>query len=210
MPAWWTVRGDIEPALAIGLVVADLLANAWSEDLGSTTRARVETGIAKPGYRVLEAEARRLGEKVELDHGEGLEVDPGETLFESPKELLVVVDQQLRVETGDDVQFGDRFVDVASGDLHRLLDRVGPAVLALPPRNIEGAQLARRHAHVGGVEVTVDVVVGPIAVQAFPNQIGHAPDSEKIVRWWPAGDPPRGPGVRRRALFRPPARGLDR
>ena len=107
-------------------------------------------------------------------------MDPGEAPFESAEELLVVVDQQLGVEPADDVELGDRLVDVAGRNLDSLLDRIGPSAVAVAPRNIEGAQLARGDTDVGRIEVTVDVVVGGIAVKPFAYQIGQSPDSEEI------------------------------
>ena len=81
------------------------------------------------------------------------------------------------------MELGHRLVDVASGDLDRLVDCVGPASVLLAPGDVEGAELARCDADVGGIEVAVDVEVRGVAVQSFAHQVGKPANPEEIVEW---------------------------
>jgi hypothetical protein len=108
-------------------------------------------------------------------------VDPRESLLEGSEEILVVFNQELGVEPAHDVELGDRLVDVSGSDLHRLVNGVGPTFVPLAPGNVEGAEITRGDADVGGVEVAIDVVVGRVTVQPFTHQIGETPDPNEIV-----------------------------
>jgi len=171
---------DLEPALAIGLVIADLLPDPWCEDLGAAAGTRIEPRTLEPFHDLFHRDSRKRCEEIELDHGQGLEVDPRETDFERPEQVFVVVHLELGMEPADDVKLGHALVHIAGGDFHRLLDRVGPAAISLPPRDVEGAQAARRHADVCGIEVSVEVVIGPVFVEVFAHQIGEPTDAEQV------------------------------
>ncbi len=172
---------DLEPASAVGLVVADLPPDALGEDLGATSRTRAEPGRFEPRDNFLDGGPAERGEEVELNHRERLEVDPREARFERDEELLVVLDPELRMEAADDVQLADRLVEVALGDPHRLVHRPRPAAVAIAERNVERAQLARGDAHISRVEVPVDVVVGDVAMEPLADEVCEPSDAEQVV-----------------------------
>ncbi len=66
----------------------------------------------------------------------------------------------------------------ASSD--RLLDRVGPAPLAVAPRHVKGAQRTGGDADVARVEVAVDVVEAAVAVEPLAHEIGEPADPEEV------------------------------
>ncbi len=174
--------GDVQPTGTIGLVIADFSAHPFGKDLRPAPGTGVEAGVAEARDGFLEAQTGGLGDEVELDHRQCFEVDPGKALLEGAEELLIVIHQKLGMEAADDVELGDRLIDIPGSDLDSLLHRVGPAVLTILPRHVEGAQFARGNADVGWVEVAIDVEVGAVTMQAFTHQIRHAADPKEIVR----------------------------
>src|SRR5580658_5304432 len=84
------------------------------------------------------------------------------------------------MEAADDVKLGDRFGIPGGRDLKRLVERHGVAgrVALLAP---EGAQLAGGYAHVGRIDVAIDVEVGHVAVQALAHKIRQPAHGQYVI-----------------------------
>ena len=76
------------------------------------------------------------------------------------------------MQAADDVELGDGFAIAVAGLLPHLLERhrIG---LGIANPLAEGAELATGHAHVGGIDVAVDVEKSAVAVQALADEVGH-------------------------------------
>ena len=84
------------------------------------------------------------------------------------------------MQAADDVELGDCFRVAGRGGLPRFFERHGVAGrIALLAS--ERAELAGGHAHVGGIDVPVDVEVGHVAVHALANMIGQPSYSQHIA-----------------------------
>ena len=85
------------------------------------------------------------------------------------------------MQAADDVKFGRAFADALVGALIDFVE--GVSVGAWRVRiAAERAELAVGNADVGRIDVTIDVVVGDVAVLLFPDVIGEPADGEKVGR----------------------------
>src|SRR5215813_73517 len=79
------------------------------------------------------------------------------------------------------MQLPRTFVIRLTGYINAFLD--APFIgFGMADSTIEPAKRAIRYANVGIVQVPVDVVVGKVSVQPFPNQVGKATNRNQIVR----------------------------
>ncbi len=83
------------------------------------------------------------------------------------------------MQSADDVEFGDGLAPAFAGALPDLFERHGVG-LGVAHALAEGAQAATGHAHVGGIDVAVDVEVGGVAVQALAHQVGQVAERQDI------------------------------
>jgi len=74
--------------------------------------------------------------------------------------------------------FGDAFSRARVHFIQR--KSVGPRRIG---RAAEGAKFAMRDAHVRGIDVPVDVVVGDVAVLFFAHEIRQPADAKQVVRF---------------------------
>ena len=100
-------------------------------------------------------------------------------LLEAAQHLAEPVQRQFRVQSADDVEFGDGLAPAFAGALPDLFQRHGVR-LGVAHALAEGAQAATGHAHIGGIDVPVDVEVGLRAVQAFAHQVGQVAERQDI------------------------------
>ena len=107
-------------------------------------------------------------------------MDARKTLLEAPEQVNVVVKRQIGMQTSDDVELGHRFRPAFARLPEGLVERhgVGPGRVRLAA---ESAERATGHAHVGGVEVAVNVEVGGVAVELLANVVGQVPDGQQVV-----------------------------
>ena len=112
----------------------------------------------------------------DLDHREGLQMHLREALLEAAQHFAVPVQSQLRMQSADDVELGDGFAPALAGAMPHLFERHGVG-FGIAHALAEGAQPATGHAHVGGVDVAVDVEVGHVAVQPLAHQVGQVADA---------------------------------
>src|SRR5262245_5299297 len=85
------------------------------------------------------------------------------------------------MQSADDVKLGDRFAPAAPRVLPGLLQGHGVR-LGVLGFLAERAQLATRYAHVGGVDVAVDIKESAIAVETLADLIGEPADTKQIGR----------------------------
>ncbi len=172
---------DLEPAFAGDLVAADDVAHTLLEDLGAAAGAGVHPGgleFADDRHDVL---LRDAGDPVDLDHRPRLEMDAGKPRLERAEEIEIPGIGKRRVETADDVELRDAVVPARRGLRHGLLDRHRvTAVHARLPRPC--AQRAVYPAEVRGIQVTVDVVVGRVAVLRLADVVRERADAQNVQR----------------------------
>ena len=91
-----------------------------------------------------------------------------------------VFEGQIGMQAADDVELGDRFGVAGCRCLPGFFERHGVAggVALLAA---EGAELARRHADVGGVDVAIDVEVGHVAVHALAHVVGQPAHGQHVA-----------------------------
>ena len=179
-----------DPDIAVDLVVADDASYGLGEDLGTAAGQGIHAGSFQLFEDLTNGELGACGEVADLNHREGLEVDGGEALLKATKEFAVPVEGERGVETADNVEFRDGFRPAFAGDLPGLFVRHGVAV-GIADLFTEGTELALSDANVGGVDVTVDVVVSIVAVDALADDVGHVADGEDV-----------GGAVHRHAVFK--------
>src|SRR6185369_15016733 len=94
------------------------------------------------------------------------------------------------MQAADDVKFGDALGVAAAGALPDFLQRkgVGGGVLGFLAKS---AEFAAGHAHVGGINVTVDVEESLVSVKSLTDLVRHPADAEEV-----------GGAVKRQAVFR--------
>ncbi len=89
-------------------------------------------------------------------------------------------ERQIGVQAADDVEFGDGFGVAGGRGLPRLFEGHGVAG-GVALFAAEGAELAGRDAHVGGVDVAIDVEVGHVAVQPLAHVVGQPAYGQNII-----------------------------
>ena len=102
--------------------------------------------------------------------------------LEAAQQVRVVAERQLRIQTVDDVQLGERLIGALAKLVPRLFERhrVGLGHAGLQPR--ERAEQATRLADVGRLEAQVVVEVGARAVTLLALAIGQPADGEQVRR----------------------------
>src|SRR5438045_7326058 len=81
-----------------------------------------------------------------------------------------------KIESQERISDADAMALYQSSDLNRIFKSVG---IALP--GSEGAELTRKNADVGVVDITVMNVAGIIAVLSLAHEIGHHPQRIEIA-----------------------------
>ncbi len=84
------------------------------------------------------------------------------------------------MQASDDVKLGDRLIVSRGRRFERLLKRhcVGPRRIFLAA---EGAEAARRDAHIRGINMAINVEVGLVAMHALADVVSHPAHSEYIA-----------------------------
>ena len=85
------------------------------------------------------------------------------------------------MQAAHDVKFRHRFAVAFARALPDFLERHGVG-LRVAHALAESAQAATGHAHVGGVDVAVDVEVGGVAVQPLAHQVGQVAHAQNVGR----------------------------
>src|SRR5260370_34476847 len=105
----------------------------------------------------------------------------GEALLQAAQHLAEPFEGQFRMQSADDVEFGDGFVPSFAGAMPNVFERhrVGSGILSAFAK---GAQAATSHADVSWIDIAVDVEIGGVAMQLFANQIGHVANAQNVAR----------------------------
>ena len=178
-PNWWAVAGRFEPLVAVDFVIADDAPHALVEDLRAAAGQGIHAGVAQPLQRFADGDFRAPGEVGDLHHGEGLQVHLGKALLEAAQHLAEPVQGQFGMQSAHDVEFGDGLAPALAGAVPDLFQGHGVR-LGVAHALAEGAQPATGHAHVGRVDVAVDVEIGGVAVQALAHEVGQVAEREDI------------------------------
>ena len=110
-------------------------------------------------------------------------MDAGADGFQAAQEIQVVAERQIGMQAVDHVNFRERLARALPQLVEHLFERhqvrVGIARLQARKR----AEQARRHAHVGGFEPEIEVVVRQRAVAALALAIGKPAQGVQIRRF---------------------------
>src|SRR6266852_1375520 len=98
-----------------------------------------------------------------------------EALLQATNQLQEIVEGQIGVQTADDVEFRGAFADALLGALVNFLQGKGVGARGARIAS-EGAELAMRHANVGGVDVAIDVEIGDVAMALLADVVGKPSD----------------------------------
>ena len=103
-----------------------------------------------------------------------------EALLQARAQIQEILKWKIRVQSADDVEFGDRLSVSGGCGLESFFQRhgVSPGRIFLAS---EGTETARGHADVGRIDVAVDIEVGLIPVHAFANVVGKPADGEDVA-----------------------------
>ena len=170
----------VQPLAAVDFVIADDAPHSLVEDFRAAARQRIHAGIDQLGKRLANRKLAALRQIGDLHHGERLQVNLGEALLQPAKHVAIPIQRQLRMQAADNMELGDRFAPTLARAMPHFVERPGVSLGILGALS-EGAQLATRHADIGGIDVPVDVKPGDVAVFALAHQVGHIADGENIV-----------------------------
>ena len=173
---------DAQPAIGVGLVVADLPAHALGEHLGAAAGQRVQAGGHQLAQHLLVGHPVEVAEKRDLDRGETLQVNLRPDALEARQQVRVVRKRQVGMQAVDDVDFGQRLVGALAQLVPGLLlrQRVRAGIAGPQPR--ERAEQARGHADVRGLDADVVVVVGPAGVTPLALAVGQPAKGQQVRR----------------------------
>src|SRR5207247_443783 len=117
-------------------VVGDLSTHAFGENFRSSTRQRIETGAHQLAEDLFIGLSVEIGEERNLNRREAFEVHLWADLFEAAEQLRVVVPWQIRMQSIDQMNFGQRLVPTLAQLVPRLLERhrVRAGIARLQPR----------------------------------------------------------------------------
>ena len=170
--------GDLQPAIARHLVVANEVAGTLGKDFGPSPGATVHSRFPESLDGLIDGHLGPAGKEIELNHGEGLEMNLGEALLQAAEQVGVVGEGKIGMEAAHDVKLGHRLAIPHGGVMIGLLQRHGVATLAGFAG--ETAELAVNHADVGGVQVAVDVEIPDVPVPFFPDPVGQSPHRMQV------------------------------
>ena len=160
------------------------------EDFRAAAGHGIDARFAQLEESFFNGELGAAGEKGDLDHGEGLDVDLGKALLEAADQVEEELEGQIGVQAADDVELGDGFGVAGGRGLPSFFEGHGVAG-GIALFAAEGAELAGRHADVGGVDVAIDVEVGHVAVHPLAHVVGQPAHGQHVGR-----------AIEREAVFR--------
>jgi len=192
---------DFEPFVGAFLAAANLVADLGIENFRAAAGERTQPRFAQNFERLADGLFRDpLGQVPDFDGGERLDGEIGAGGLQRPKHLRVIGEGQLRMESADDVDFGD-----ALGLLRlagHFLDVIGELAFRFVGTAGEGAELAAQDADVRVVEIEVEDVGRDVAVLPFADVIGQIAEGVEVLHRVEAqaffvGQAPRGEDLSR-------------
>src|SRR5271157_4908663 len=171
---------DVEPLLGRGLGAADLLANLGMEDLGSATRQTAQPGVNQLPEDLLGGEPGDLGEELDLDRRVRLDMNLGGRLLDPPHHVHIVREWQLVMQSADDVQLRRPPLAGLPGPIdHR--GTIHHISLGLVQVGAEGTEITSVHAHVGRIDVRIDVVYPKLPLYRSRTRLAIAPRANRSL-----------------------------
>jgi hypothetical protein len=171
---------DIEVFGGGFLAAGDGASDLGGEDFGAAAGEGIETGVTKGLEGLGDGVFGEPGEVEDFDGGEALQLQSRVEGFEGAEEIEVIGEGQGRMETADDMQFGDAEGEGFAGFGQHLvegqLEAVGVAFLAG-----EGAELATEDAVIGVIEVAVDEVGGVGSDAAVAEFVGQGTEGVEVA-----------------------------
>jgi len=102
-------------------------------------------------------------------------------LLEAAYQFHEKVEGEIGMQATDNVEFRGAFAHALIGSFVHFVEREGVRAGGSGIAS-KRAELAMRHANVGGIDVAIDVVIGDVAVAFFANEIGEPADGQEIGR----------------------------
>ena len=169
----------LQPFGAVDFVIADDAPHALAEDFRAAARHRIHAGVPQPLQRFANAEFGAAGQKGNLHHGESLQVHLRKALFQAPQHFAKPIERKLRVQAPHDVKFRHGLAPARACHVENFIERhrVRLRIFRFFP---ERAKPAARHAHIGGIDVAIDVEIGGVTALAFADDVGQIADSEQV------------------------------
>src|ERR1039458_8624212 len=172
---------QLEPVVAIDLVVANNVPDAVGENLGAATGHGVEPRFFEFDQHLAGRHLANLREERDLDHGERLEMHLRESLLQARDQIDIVLEWQVGVQAADNVKLRNRFAVAGSSGVPDFFQRhgVGAGGILFAAK---GAQAAGGHANIGVIDMAVNVEVGDVAVHPLANVVGQADNLQNVAR----------------------------
>lgn len=191
---------DLQPALARLLQRGDGLAGPLGQQLGTGTGEGVEPGGVDALDRLLDAHLGDPGHVLDLGRPQTVDDQLREGLLDGGEVLLVVLDAVVRVVSALEHDLGSAQLDRLGAPAQDVVEVARPALGGVLGGGVEGAELARRDAHVRVVDVALDDVRRDVLGARVPAAAyGVGGGAQRVQRGVPVqherfvrGDPPTG------------------
>ncbi len=163
---------DVEPAVRVGFVFADFVAHIVMKDFRSAAREAADAGFLQVGDDFAHRLACDAREPIDLDPGPGLEMQSRISFVQNANHMQVPVVFHFVMQAAHDVHLGGADLGglLAPGKDLLVAHQVAARIFEI---GAKGAEHAAIHAHVRGIQMRVDVVVGDAAVLALAHQVGQ-------------------------------------
>ena len=171
---------DLQPHLPAHFVVADQLAHAGVENLRAAAGQRIHARGLHRHQRVANRKFRDSGVVAHLDHRESLQVDLRKALLQPANQFEVILEWQIGMQSADDVKFRGAFGHSSRRALPDFIERKRVRA-AIARRTAKRAQLAMRDAHIGGIDVPVDVVIRHVPVPPFALVVRQPSQRQQVA-----------------------------
>ena len=170
---------NANPGLAVGLVLADLVAHFGMKDLSPAAGQAAQARFLELGEQFARRPAGEPREPVPFDGGVRLQMQARLGLVNDADDVQIPFVRQLVVQSADDVHLRSAAPLGLRGPFQDLLVGHHVTLLALQV-GPEGAEGAAIDADVGRVQVRVDVVVGEVAVLALAHAVRQLAEREQV------------------------------
>src|ERR1700682_2589150 len=173
---------QVEPFLRGFFAATNFIPHLGSENLRAAARHGAEASLAQSFERVADRHPENsLREMAHLDSRKRLDMQIGIKCPQTPDKIEIPILLQGRVQTADHMNFCDsqsaRGLNGANDIVDRSLKCVGVALL-----RGKCAELAREHANVRVIDVTIENVSGDVPVLLFAHRASHNAERVEIVR----------------------------
>ena len=180
-PIWCARRAVSSHSIAVNLVIADNVPHAVGKNLSAAAGQRIDARFFHLHERFADGQLRPLRQIGDFHHGKGLHVDLRKALFQSGNQVEKILKRQIRMQSADNVELGNRFGVAGSGRLESFFQRhgVGAGSIFLASKS---AQAASGHANIRRIDMAVDVEVRLVAMHPLANPVGQPADGQDVAR----------------------------